>query len=151
MWGKSRCLKNILKLIAKSSKTQVNLFLPLRLILPITWSYKSYPSGCIGLGFQSCKPVLSRNQFSVNWLRYCAARNNDTTIQAICILRTCMQTVSRTSDIKTQLWVNPVDTGIVLLQPVHAKYHIRCELWQYTARYPRHRVLSLSTNNNHQI
>ena len=39
MWGKSRCLKNILKLVAKSSKTWVYLFLPLRLILPITWSY----------------------------------------------------------------------------------------------------------------
>ena len=66
MWGKSRCLKNILKLIVKSSKTLVYLFLPLRLILPITWSYKSYPAGCIGLSFQSCKPVLSRNQFGAN-------------------------------------------------------------------------------------
>ena len=38
-----------------------------------------------------------------------------------------------------------------LSQPVHAKYHIRCELWQYTARYPRHRVVSLSTDSYHQI
>ena len=66
MWGKSRCLKNILKLITKSSETQSYLFLPLRLILTITWLYKSYPAGCIGLGFQSCKPVLSRNQFGAN-------------------------------------------------------------------------------------
>ena len=66
MWGKSRCLKNILKFVAKSSKTRVNLFFPLRLFLPITWSNKSYPEGCIGLGFQSCKPVLSRNQFGTN-------------------------------------------------------------------------------------
>ena len=64
MWGKSRCLKNILKLVAKSSETQIYLFFPLRLILPIAWSYKSYPAGCIGLSFQSCKPVLSRNQLA---------------------------------------------------------------------------------------
>ena len=66
MWGKSRCLKNILKLVTKGSETRVYLFLPLRLFLPIAWSNKSYPAGCIGLGFQSCKPVLSRNQFGVN-------------------------------------------------------------------------------------
>ena len=147
MWSKSRCLNNILKLVAKGSITQINLLLPRRLILPITWSYKSYPAGCIGHGFQSCKPVLSWNQFDAKWLRCCAARNNDTTIQAICILRTA----SSTSIIKIQLWVNPVDTGIVLSQPVRAKYHFRYELWQYTARYPRHRVFNLSTNNNCQI
>ena len=61
MWGKSRCLKNILKLVTLGSKTRIYFFLPLRLFLPITWSNKSYPVGCIGLSFQSCKPVLSRN------------------------------------------------------------------------------------------
>ena len=66
MRGKSRCLKNILKLIAKGSETRVYLFLPLRLFLSIAWSNKSYPTGCIGLGFQSCKPVLSKNQFGLN-------------------------------------------------------------------------------------
>ena len=151
IWSKSSCLKSILKLIAQSCVMRVNLFLPLRLVLSITWSYKIYPTGCIGLGFQSCKPVLSCNRFGVNWLRYRTARNNDTTIPAICVLRTCMQTASSASIIKTQLWVKPVNTGIVLSQSVHAKYHIRCELRQYTARYPRHGVLSLSTNNNCQI
>ena len=49
-------------------------FPPLKLFLPITWSNNSYPVGCIGLGFQSCKPVLSRNQFGVNCLRNRASR-----------------------------------------------------------------------------
>ena len=115
MWGKSRCLKNILKLIAKGRKTRIYLFLPLRLFLPIAWSNKSYPTDCIRLGFQSCMPVLSRNQFGANWLRHHAATNNDTTIQAVCVLHTCMQTVSSTRVIKTQLWVNPIDTWIVLV------------------------------------